>query len=293
MSYLDPTGLTQVWAKCKTWFVRKITANASPTGVTITLFNNSGENPTSIDANANQATIPLANTTNAGLMSPAQSLKLSYVEEGAQVNVQADWDETNNSDDAYIKNKPNLAAVATSGAYGDLSGKPTIPDSTSDLTNDSGFITSADVPSPSNAMPSMDDADAYVGISTDYARADHVHPTDTSRAAASDLTATDNLAKRNKAIWHATCSTAAGTTAKVATLDGGDTANFSLAAGVVVAVTFTYGNTATTPTLNVNSKGAKNIVIPHAANSQISGYGTTYNTWGAYETLLFTYNGTQ
>ena len=56
-------------------------------------------------------------------------------------------------------------------------------------------------------------------------------------------------------IFRATCSTAAATTAKVATLD--DSTNFSLAAGVKVAVTFTYGNSATTPTLNVNSSGAK------------------------------------
>lgn len=36
-----------------------------------------------------------------------------------------------------------LAAVATSGSYNDLSGKPSIPTATSDLTNDSGFITNA------------------------------------------------------------------------------------------------------------------------------------------------------
>lgn len=35
-----------------------------------------------------------------------------------------------------------LASVATSGSYNDLSNKPTIPSKTSDLTNDSGFITS-------------------------------------------------------------------------------------------------------------------------------------------------------
>ena len=41
------------------------------------------------------------------------------------------------------KNKlANLATVATSGSYNDLSNKPDIPDSTSDLTNDSGFLTS-------------------------------------------------------------------------------------------------------------------------------------------------------
>jgi hypothetical protein len=39
--------------------------------------------------------------------------------------------------------QPNsLATVATSGSYADLTGKPTIPSKTSDLSNDSGFISS-------------------------------------------------------------------------------------------------------------------------------------------------------
>ena len=42
--------------------------------------------------------------------------------------VQADWTETDPDNPSYIQNKPNLATVATSGSYNDLSGKPTIPD---------------------------------------------------------------------------------------------------------------------------------------------------------------------
>ena len=41
--------------------------------------------------------------------------------------VQADWTEADNTQADYIKNKPNLATVATSGSYTDLSDKPTIP----------------------------------------------------------------------------------------------------------------------------------------------------------------------
>lgn len=40
----------------------------------------------------------------------------------------------------------DLATVATTGDYDDLINKPTIPTKTSDLTNDSGFITDADAP---------------------------------------------------------------------------------------------------------------------------------------------------
>lgn len=39
----------------------------------------------------------------------------------------------------------SLSTVATSGDYNDLSNKPTIPTKTSDLTNDSGFITSSSI----------------------------------------------------------------------------------------------------------------------------------------------------
>ncbi len=44
-------------------------------------------------------------------------------EGSGEVNVQADWDETDANSDAYIQNKPTLF----SGAYDDLTGKPTIP----------------------------------------------------------------------------------------------------------------------------------------------------------------------
>ena len=60
--------------------------------------------------------------------------------------VQADWTEANTAEPSYIQHKPNLAAVATSGDYSDLSNTPSIPTATSDLQNDSGFITSADIP---------------------------------------------------------------------------------------------------------------------------------------------------
>ena len=44
--------------------------------------------------------------------------------EGGDVNVQSDWDVTDEESDAYIKNKPVLATVAISGSYNDLTDKP-------------------------------------------------------------------------------------------------------------------------------------------------------------------------
>ena len=88
-----------------------------------------------------------------------------------------------------------------------LSDTYTIPTKTSDLQNDSGFVNTsgAAAASPvqsvngqtgnvtitvpaaaSSGTPAMDGT-ASRGSSDNFARADHVHPTDTSRAAASDL----------------------------------------------------------------------------------------------------------
>lgn len=55
-----------------------------------------------------------------------------------------------------------------------------VPTKTSDLTNDSGYITSASVPSATTTTPKMDGT-ASVGSETKWAKGDHVHPTDTSR----------------------------------------------------------------------------------------------------------------
>ena len=95
--------------------------------------------------------------------------KLAGISPGAEVNVQADWTQTDASADDYIKNKPTiptalsqLTADAThrtvtdteketwngksdfSGSYDDLTDKPTIPDELSDLTQDATHRTVTD-----------------------------------------------------------------------------------------------------------------------------------------------------
>ena len=54
----------------------------------------------------------------------ADATKLGGIEDNAQVNVQADWDESDSGDDAYIRHKPGFAAVALTGDYDDLLDKP-------------------------------------------------------------------------------------------------------------------------------------------------------------------------
>ena len=59
----------------------------------------------------------------------------------------------------------------------------TMPTKTSELTNDSGFITTSDIPegaAASTTSPKMDGT-AAIGTELAFARGDHVHPSDTSR----------------------------------------------------------------------------------------------------------------
>lgn len=97
----------------------------------------------------------------------AEKNKLSGIEEGAEKN--------------------NIDGIMINGMYPrpreDRTYNITIPENTSDLTNDSGFITAADIPEGAAATattPKMDGT-AAVGSETTFARGDHIHPSDTSR----------------------------------------------------------------------------------------------------------------
>lgn len=52
-----------------------------------------------------------ATTSNAGLMAAADKTKLNGIATGAEVNVQADWNVTDSTSDAFIKNKPTIPSV--------------------------------------------------------------------------------------------------------------------------------------------------------------------------------------
>ena len=70
----------------------------------------------------------------------AYKTKLDGIAAGAEVNVQSNWNEDDNSSDAYIQNKPNLSTVATSGSYNDLTDKPTIGNATLTIQKNSTTI---------------------------------------------------------------------------------------------------------------------------------------------------------
>ena len=110
--------------------------------------------------------------TKTGLMTPESFNKLKGIEEGAEVNVQADWTQTNTASDSYIKNKPNLKPVATSGKFNDLSNKPTLSSTVGKVTlsDSSGWKTECAVPqlkvvsltlSQYNALSSKDPNTVY------------------------------------------------------------------------------------------------------------------------------------
>ena len=64
----------------------------------------------------------VATTSTEGLMSAADKIKLTNIAAGAEVNVQSDWNETINTSDAYIKNKPLPGSTATGIVSGNSSG---------------------------------------------------------------------------------------------------------------------------------------------------------------------------
>lgn len=96
--------------------------NTTATGSTITLDKRNLVTGTLDNV---ELSIPVSTTDLAGLMLPADKIKLNGIAANAEVNVNADWNAVEG--DAQILNKPTLATVATSGSYNDLTNKPTIP----------------------------------------------------------------------------------------------------------------------------------------------------------------------
>lgn len=83
---------------------------------------------------------------------------------------------------------------------------------------------------------------------------------------------------------YGTCGSSSDTVAKVVTLAG-----FELATGARISVKFTYSNTATNPTLNVNGTGAKSIC--YRGTSAVSGTSDYYR-WQNNDVVEFIYDGT-
>lgn len=101
--------------------IEAATKNVTATDISITL--DKRNLVTNVVENI-ELNLPASTTALAGLMLPADKIKLNGIAAGAEVNVNADWNATEG--DALILNKPILATVATSGSYDDLAGKPVL-----------------------------------------------------------------------------------------------------------------------------------------------------------------------
>jgi len=96
-----------------------------------------------------------------------EKTKLSNIAAGAEVN--------------------RIDSIKVNGTAQQITSKSvdiSVPTKTSDITNDSGFITTSDIPEGAAASTTTPKVDGTPAIGTElaFARGDHVHPTDTSRA---------------------------------------------------------------------------------------------------------------
>ena len=199
-----------------------------------------------------------------------EKTKLANVATGAQVNVL----------EGIQKNGTN---VTITNKIANIS----VPTTTNELTNNSGFITLADVPegaSGSTTTPAMDGT-AAVGTETAFARGDHVHPTDTTRAAASDLSALDGRVEDLEEAVGTGGSVDSKITTAIQGLDSSVTATSNQA---ISAVTITDGK------ITASSK----VTIP-TNNNQLTngaGYQTASDVSTAINNALtsaMTYKGTK
>lgn len=133
-------------------------------------------------------------------------------------------------------------------------------------------VTRGTLPAAATATPKMDGT-AAVGTGTTWARADHVHPTDTSRAAASALTA-----HTGDTTVHVTAAERTAWNAKQAALTAGD--GVTISDGVISAdrqiIYATYGTTTIDEVIEAFSEG-KDIIVFYGGNIYHSMY---YNRQG-------------
>lgn len=137
---------------------------------------------------------------------------------------------------------------------------------------------------PATSQAAVDDAVAPVSATAVRASRTAAQANDSAaKASAAAAEAKKNAAtaatEAKKRVIFATCSTASGTSAKVATIVSGTLA--SLTKGATVTVSFASGNTASAPTLKVGSTAAKPIMCN----------GTNAAYWEAGN-VMFTYDGT-
>lgn len=207
-----------------------------------------------------------ASTSADGLMSKGDKSKLNGIDAGAEVNV-------------IESVKVNGTALEVTGKAVDVS----VPTKTSDITNDSGFITIADVPegaAPSTTTPKKDGT-AAIGTETAFARGDHVHPTDTTRAPLASPTFTGTPKAPTAA--KGTSTTQIATTAFVQTAIGDkqDTLTFDTAPTASSTNPVTSGGVATALAAKLDSSTAESTYAKKTDISNVYKYKGSVATYSA------------
>ena len=158
----------------------------------------------------------------------------------------------------------DLKTVAFTGSYSDLSNKPTSMQNPNSLT-----------------LTMNGSATSYNGASS--ASKSWYAPT-SAGTSGYEMVSNGSGAPVWKPPSYAVCSTSGNTAVKTVSIS-----NFKLTTGVRVLVKFTYEHTSSTAaTLNVNSTGAKNIVV-HCGTDNI--FVKDYFSWLAGETVELVYDG--
>lgn len=220
----------------------------------------------------------------AGLMSPEDKKKLDGIAEGAEVNVQPDWNVTDTGSDAFIKNKPS-SLPANGGTAKTIS--ETLPISkggTGKTTAADGFKALIDGVGTGASTPTDDDwylcqwangtaegndtpikrkmlalwnyikgklATATVGAANKWANSRNIN--------GMLIDGTEN------SVNYGICETASNVSAKVVSCPG-----FALVLGAEITVKFINpGSNATPITLNVNNTGAKKITYRGNLSGQV------------------------
>lgn len=181
--FLDENGLLYLWSKIKSAFVAKEAGKGLSTN---DYTNADKEKLAGIESGANNYTLPKASSSTLGGIKVGAGLEIkddgtlnstfggtadsvdwsgvlnkpttvagygiTDVEPGAEVNVQADWNVTDTSSDAFVKNKPS------------------IPSKVSDLENDNKYQTADQVASAVSGKADKSTTLAGYGISDAYTK---------------------------------------------------------------------------------------------------------------------------
>lgn len=195
-------------------------------------------------------------------------------------------DLTNDSGFITLVDVPAAPVTSVNGQTGAV--VLSIPDSTSDLTNDSGFITSAGAP-----VQSVNGQTGAVSIAVPTIQQVLASGTEIARWTVGGVTSslyapTGGGGSYGQKLWTGICETAMDAQTKEVTLD--DSTGFSLTAGVFVLIRFTHGNTATFPKITLGGE-TKNLVSTTVNQNTFTGQ-PPYHTIDNNEPILAVYNGT-